>query len=112
MSSTTAADLLREARARTGLTQRALAQRASTAQSVVARLESGATNPSWYTLLRLLQAAGFTLSVELKPAREPRSHMLDDVPRILRLTPEQRLLELRNASRLLADARRTARARL
>jgi hypothetical protein len=34
--------------------------------------------------------------------------MLDDVPRILRLTPEQRLVELRNASRLLAGARRRA----
>jgi hypothetical protein len=31
--------------------------------------------------------------------------MLDDVPRILRLTPEERLLELRNVSRFLAAAR-------
>jgi hypothetical protein len=31
--------------------------------------------------------------------------MLDDVARILRLSPEQRLLELRNASRLLAHAK-------
>jgi hypothetical protein len=32
--------------------------------------------------------------------------MLDDVPRILRLTPEQRLSELRNAARFFAAARR------
>ena len=34
------------------------------------------------------------------------AHMLDDVPRILRLTPEQRLTELRDASRFVAAARR------
>jgi hypothetical protein len=32
--------------------------------------------------------------------------MLDDVARILRLTPEERLLELRNAARFFAAARR------
>jgi hypothetical protein len=31
--------------------------------------------------------------------------MLDDVPRILSLSPEERLVELRNAARLLAVAR-------
>lgn len=100
------AHLLREARVRAGLSQRALAHRAHTAQSAVARIESGETSPSWKTLQRLLQAAGFELQVELQPARRRRSHMLDDVPRILRLRPEQRLLELRNAARLLTGARR------
>lgn len=32
--------------------------------------------------------------------------MLDDVARILRLSPEDRLLELRNAARMLSEARR------
>jgi hypothetical protein len=32
--------------------------------------------------------------------------MLSDVARILRLTPEERLIELRNAARFLAAARR------
>jgi hypothetical protein len=32
--------------------------------------------------------------------------MLDDVPRIRRLTPEERLLELRNVSRFVTAARR------
>jgi hypothetical protein len=32
--------------------------------------------------------------------------MLRDVRRILRLTPEERLLELRNVSRFLTEARR------
>jgi len=56
--------------------------------------------------MRLLRAAGFALHAELEPTVTGRSHMLDDVARILMLTPEQRLIELRNASRLLADVRR------
>jgi transcriptional regulator with XRE-family HTH domain len=103
-----AAALLCEARARAGLTQRELARRARTAQSVVARIESGVTSPSWETLSRLLEAAGCALDVTLRPHAPELSHMLEDVPRILRLTPEQRLIELRNTSRFLAAARRRA----
>jgi transcriptional regulator with XRE-family HTH domain len=99
------ARLVREARKRGGISQRVLARRARTAQSAVARIEAGITDPSWRTLVRLLRAAGFDLAVELRPALRGRSHMLDDVPRILRLTPEQRLSELRNASRLISEAR-------
>lgn len=98
--------VLREARTRAGLSQRALAQRARTSQSVVARIESGNASPSWQTAQRLLRAAGFELHAELRPLRRARSHMLDDVARILRLSPEDRLLELRNAARLLSEARR------
>ncbi|HUO67840.1 MAG TPA: helix-turn-helix transcriptional regulator [Gammaproteobacteria bacterium] len=102
---TDAAALLRDARTRAGLSQRALAHRAGTSQSVVARIESGQTSPSWETLRQLLRAAAFELHVELSPLSDRRTHMLDDVARILRLTPEQRLLELRNAARMIAAAR-------
>lgn len=108
MRSATASRLLIEARQRAGLTQRALARRARTAQSVVARIESGSANPSWQTLERLLRAAGFGLSAILVPRLSGRSHMLEDVPRILRLTPEERLTELRNAARLFAAAVRAS----
>ena len=67
MFNTVPGDLLRFARTRAGLTQRQLAQRARTAQSVVARIESGATSPSWETLSRLLEAAGFALDATLRP---------------------------------------------
>jgi transcriptional regulator with XRE-family HTH domain len=106
MTANTAGMLLREARTRAGLSQRELAQRAHTAQSVVSRIESGATSPSWETLARLLDVAGFALDASLRPLAAEPSHMLADVSRILRLTPEQRLLELRNASRLLVAAPR------
>jgi transcriptional regulator with XRE-family HTH domain len=105
MASNGAAVLLREARSRAGLSQRALAQRANTAQSAIARIESGETSPSWDTLTHLLGCAGFELRTDLQPSLQGRTHMLDDVARILRLSPEQRLLELRNASRLLAHAK-------
>jgi uncharacterized protein len=112
MARQTASRLLIEARQRAGLSQRALARRARTAQSVVARIENGSANPSWDTLERLLGAAGFSLSVTLLPALRARSHMLDDVPRILRLSPEGRLIELRNAARLFATAVRRPHERI
>lgn len=106
MTSLNASSLLREARLRAGLTQRQLARRARTAQSVIARIESGVVTPGWDTLGRLLRAAGFVLDVQLTAVPVRGSHMLGDVRRILRLTPEERLIELRNASRLLRAARR------
>lgn len=98
--------LLRNARAQSGLTQRALARRAGTAQSVVARIERRQTSPSCDTLARLLNAAGFEPRTELLPRPVVNSHMLEDVSRILNLTPEARLLEIRNISRFAAAARR------
>ena len=98
--------LLRDARLRAGLTQRQLAQRAETSQSVVARIEQGRSDPSTATLARLLAAAGFELRAELTPIAVADTHMLDDVARILALTPEERLLEVRNVSRFEAAARR------
>ena len=108
MAPVSPARLLRSARDRAGLTQRALAERAKTAQSVVARIEQGATSPTWDTLSRLLDAAGFELEASLGLSVADESHMLADVPRILRLTPEERLIELRNVSRFLSEARRRA----
>jgi transcriptional regulator with XRE-family HTH domain len=103
---TTAATLLRQARTRAGLSQRALARRAGTAQSVIARIESGQTSPTWETLERLLDAANVDLRAQLEPRIVVGSHMLDDVPRILRMTPEQRLEEVKNLSEFFAHARR------
>lgn len=104
-SSPVSGALVREARMRAGLTQRDLARRAGTAQSVVARIEQGRSDPSTATLARLLGAAGFELRAELTPIAVAETHMLDDVARILALTPEERLREVRNVSRFEAAAR-------
>jgi len=101
-----AAGVLREARQRAGLTQRTLARRAGTAQSVVARIEAGLTDPGWNTLARLLRAAGHELEVELRPRATGRSHMLREVSRILALSPEDRLREVAAVDRFVRMARR------
>ncbi len=101
-----AARIVREARSRAGLSQRELARRAGTSQSVVARIERGQTQPSSDTLARVVAGAGFEVRTELVPLAVPDTHMLDDVARILALTPEQRLLEVRNVTRFEAAARR------
>ena len=98
--------LLRSARLRANLTQRDLARKARTAQSVVARIELNETSPTWDTLTRLLRAAGFTLRAHAEQKPVVDRSILDDVPRILAMTPEQRLQEVAQVSRFLAAARR------
>jgi transcriptional regulator with XRE-family HTH domain len=100
-----AAELLAAAREGAGMSQRELARKARTAQSVVARIELAETSPSWATLNRLLRAAGFRLSTALERINVDPA-LLDDVPRILRLTPEERLREVGQVSRFIAAARR------
>ena len=100
--------LVRDARLRAGLTQRELARRAETAQSVVARIERRQTSPTWETLTRLLSAAGFDLDASLAVRPVFGSHMLDDVARILCLTPDVRLADGAHANRVCAGARRAA----
>jgi transcriptional regulator with XRE-family HTH domain len=106
MTHPTAAKLLNSARTNAGLSQRKLARRARTAQSVVARIELGETVPSWETLAGLLRSAGYELRAELQRIPVVDRQILDDVPRILRLTPEQRLREVAQVSRFVAGAKR------
>jgi transcriptional regulator with XRE-family HTH domain len=63
-----APSLLREARRRSGLSQRELARRAGITQPVVAAYESAKRQPTFPTLLRLLHAAGCELDLGLRPA--------------------------------------------
>ena len=70
------AAVLKDARLRAGLSQRALARRACTAQSVVARIELGEASPTWHTITRLLAAAGFDLNIRLAVGAS-----LDDIVR-------------------------------
>jgi transcriptional regulator with XRE-family HTH domain len=67
----TAATTLRLARRRAGLTLRALAERAGTSHSSLAAYESGSKVPRVDTLLRIVEAAGFVVEVDLAP-RPPR----------------------------------------
>ena len=98
--------LLVEARSRASLTQRELAKRAGTSQSVIARIESAKTTPTTSTLNHLLASAGFELKSELVLRPIEESHMLEDISRILHLSPEERLNEVKNVNNLLAEVRR------
>ena len=100
--------LLRTARLRAGLSQRALAARARTTQSVVARIELGEVSPTWVTIERLFGAAGFGLDVALVEIPAVDSLMRAEISRILALTPEERLAEVHQVD---VQAKRRAGAR-
>lgn len=61
----TAGALLKRARLDAGLTQAELASRASTTQSVIARLEAAGANPRLATLDKAIAATGHSLQLEL-----------------------------------------------
>jgi predicted nucleotidyltransferase/DNA-binding XRE family transcriptional regulator len=65
----TAGTLLRQARTRAGLSQVELATQAGVTQSVVSAYESGQRQPSIPVLARLIEAAGFELTLGLR--RQP-----------------------------------------
>lgn len=101
------AQLVREARAGAGLSQRELARRAGTSQAVISAYENGQREPGFAQLERLLAAAGYKVHVSLRPtASQSRSRAplpLDvaesdeDDDRILenlRLTPAERLRKM------------------
>jgi len=59
------ADLLREARLRSGLTQAELGRRVQRSQSQIARWERGDVRPSLETLRELIRACGLELTLGL-----------------------------------------------
>lgn len=56
-----------DARRKTGLTQKQLAERTGIAQSDISRLENGSANPSLNTLSRLADGLGMQLEIEFIP---------------------------------------------
>ncbi len=85
----TAAQTIREARKRSGLTQAQLGRRLAVSQAAVARLESRGSNPTIETLERVLSAAGHRLEIRA----EPRPRGVDEtlIAANLALTPGGRL---------------------
>lgn len=60
-----AAEVLRVARRRAGLSSRALARRAGTSHATLLAYESGKKNPRVETFERIVRAAGFAADVDL-----------------------------------------------
>ncbi len=93
-----AARLLRAARARAGLTQRALAVRTAVPQPTIAAIESGAQDPRYRTLDRLLSACGYDLDlVRHGGVGEDRTLFRET----LRLTGAERLARADQGARML-----------
>jgi transcriptional regulator with XRE-family HTH domain len=106
--------LVREARLRAGYSQRELAVRAGTTQSVVGRLEAGTGSPRVDTVERLLEAAGCRVRAELEalvPDDPVVAAYKADIDRTLLRenlgrTPEERVRALEALQDLAAEARR------
>lgn len=62
-----ASSLLRQARLRSGLSQRQLSEAAGVPRSTVARVESGQMQPTLPMLERLVLAAGLEMRIRLEP---------------------------------------------
>jgi transcriptional regulator with XRE-family HTH domain len=103
--------LIQEARARAGLTQRDLADRAGTSQAVISAYENARREPGFAQLQKVLAAAGFELAASLvagstgtgrgrtRPPPQPwrLADSAEDDDRIqenLRLSPAQRLRKM------------------
>jgi transcriptional regulator with XRE-family HTH domain len=85
-----AARILREARARAGLTQAKVARRAGVPQPAVARIERGGATPRVDTMQRLLNACGAMLVAEPRLGMGVDRRLIRD---LLRMPPHIRLAQ-------------------
>lgn len=83
-----AARILRDARLRAGLTQRALAAASGIPQESIARIERSTVQPRFDTLALLLDACGFELEVMSRLGIGVDTTMIDSA---LDMTPAERL---------------------
>lgn len=97
---------MREARKRIGLTQRELAERAGTTQSAVARIETGASTPSFDTVLRLVRLCG--LDLDLMLVERDDSDWVQ-ASRLLDLTPQERIERHEFVAAQMRDVRQGSR---
>jgi|SRR3990170_7736269 len=94
---------VREARRRAGMTQRQLAVRAGVSQPTVARIESGAANPSFERVVELVRACGLDLVVHVVPLDEDAWTLAQQN---LRRSPDERVSEMLAALRFAETGRR------
>lgn len=100
-----AGNLLRIARARAGMSQRDLAEIAHVPQSTVARIESGARQPSLPVLARILAAVDLELRIGLD-RYDPHDDVLDAED--ARLTVDERRARHRAQDEFTAQLRPNA----
>jgi transcriptional regulator with XRE-family HTH domain len=101
--------VIREARLRSGLSQRAVARRAGTSQAAISRIERGIEQPTFERLEQILAGLGWRPELELKPLAEH-----DAEPRRLYLeatrSASERLEDGLSWTKFLGDLRVATRA--
>ncbi len=96
------ADLLREARLRSGLTQAELGRRVGKPASMISRWERGRVEPSLETLRRLVRACGLELGFRLAAYDDS---YVNDIEEYLDLSPFARLAFAETRERVYAEIR-------
>lgn len=96
-----AAELIRTARRRHGLTQQALARRARTSQRHISRIERGEISPSVDTLERLLAAMGERLELRASPGPADNRSDVELQADFRELSTSERLAQTSALSRTL-----------
>jgi transcriptional regulator with XRE-family HTH domain len=94
-------ELIREARLRAGLTQKALSELTGRERSVIARWEQGVISPPVDSLMEIIHACGFDLPLTLMPVDKSADEELREA---LLETPSERV------ERLVRELRPKARA--
>jgi transcriptional regulator with XRE-family HTH domain len=106
----TPGELIRQSRARKGLSQRRLAHRAGTSQSAIARIERGEEEVTWSRLRSIMVAMGEEPVLSSRPL--PSRYDAFETVHLRAMAPEARLESGLNvnsfASELAAAARATA----
>lgn len=99
--------LLRRARRKAGLSQRALAEQSGVPQSTVGRIEAGLVDPRVATLDKILEACGFELEVETRLGEGvDRSQIQEFLALSPRLRLEAASTAARNVGRLRLKAKK------
>jgi hypothetical protein len=89
----TAAQIIREARLKAGLTQTELAERLGRERAQVARWEIGGQEPSFENLQSVVEACGFSLRIEIAD-REDTPRLDAELEASLPQAPQQRVQAL------------------
>ncbi len=94
-----AGQLIVEARKRAEITQTELASRMGTHQSVVARWETGRTQPTLETVVRAVEAAGLELNVTISGSslNQPKLSVSPEEEDTTRMMKEFRQMSANNA---------------
>jgi hypothetical protein len=90
-----AAQVIREARLKAGLTQSELAARLGRERAQVARWETGGQEPSFENVQKVVEACGFALQVEIAD-REATPELDAELETSVPMAPQQRVQALLN----------------